>query len=97
MIYLKKNNLAQVFTISRQRVSRKNHAPMLKAKVTHLASLLICSLSSQACNSLMHRRILKLFGTSVWHTKTMCHVKEAHPYLKGQGRNLNLIVNMQSP
>ena len=57
---------------------------ILKVYVALAVSVFICMLSCPCCNSLIHRRILKQYGTSVQHIKMMCHVKEPHPDPKGQ-------------
>ena len=52
-------NLAEVFGISRRCVTRKNHVPISKVKVTLSFSMLICMFLCPGCNFLMHGRILK--------------------------------------
>ena len=75
------NSLAQVFGISRQHVTRKNHAPISKVKVTLAVSVFACMLSFPGCNSLMYWRILKWFGT-VFSISRWCVVQKNTPILK---------------
>ena len=66
-----------------------------RVKDTLAAWLLICNHLCPGCNTLVHGRILKYYGTNYWHIKMVFCAKEPPYYHKGQGRTcrLNVICN----